>query len=72
MSKREPDTYILPARFSRYVEQPVTLNDGTKIPANVIIESPFIAIARDPELYPNPDVNATSTPLILARLANIC
>ena len=50
----------------------MTLNDGTKIPADVIIESPFIAIARDPELYPNPDVNADSTTLILTRFTNIC
>ncbi len=69
MSKREFDTDTLPARFSRYVEQPVTLKDGTKIPADVIIESPFIAIARDPELYPNPDVNQTSVTLIPAKIA---
>ncbi|KAL1838915.1 hypothetical protein VTK73DRAFT_4199 [Phialemonium thermophilum] len=43
------------ARFTRYVEKPLTLHDGTKIPAGVVIESPHLAVTRDPELYPDPD-----------------
>ena len=44
------------ARFQRFVQQPVTLQDGTLLPAGVIIEAPHIAVTQDPELYPNPEV----------------
>ncbi len=44
------------ARFVRYMKKSVTLRDGTIIPADVVIEAPHMAITRDPELYPNPEV----------------
>ncbi|KAK0630464.1 ent-kaurene oxidase [Bombardia bombarda] len=43
------------ARFARFVEKPVTLKDGTKLPAGVVVETPHIAITRDPKLFPNPN-----------------
>ncbi|KAK3689090.1 cytochrome P450 [Podospora appendiculata] len=43
------------ARFTRYVAKPVTLQDGTGLPAGYFIESPHMAICRDPLIYPEPD-----------------
>ncbi|KAK3937790.1 cytochrome P450 [Diplogelasinospora grovesii] len=43
------------ARFARYVEKPITLRDGTNLPAGVVIEAPHVAITMDPEFYPEPE-----------------
>ncbi|KAK3317330.1 cytochrome P450 [Cercophora scortea] len=43
------------ARFTRYVAKPVTLQDGTRLPAGYFIEAPHMAICRDPLIYPEPD-----------------
>ncbi|KAF2492149.1 cytochrome P450 [Lophium mytilinum] len=41
--------------FRRKVRRGVSLSDGTYLPAGVTIEVPSHAIARDPELYPDPE-----------------
>jgi hypothetical protein len=53
-----PSIYFT-ARFQRYVQQPIRLHDGTKIPAGVTIEVPHIAIVQDPVLYPDPAVQGS-------------
>ena len=45
------------ARFTRYVEKPLTLSDGTRLQAGDLIESPAAAILLDPGLYENPEVS---------------
>ncbi|KAK8111355.1 Cytochrome P450 monooxygenase ATR2 [Apiospora kogelbergensis] len=47
---------IAQSRFPRYMTQPVTLKDGTQIPAGVFIETPLGPVNHDPKLYPDPDV----------------
>ncbi|ORY59096.1 ent-kaurene oxidase [Pseudomassariella vexata] len=42
-------------RFVRHVDKPVTLSDGTHLPAGAIIESPHKVILNDPERYSNPE-----------------
>ncbi|KAI1845355.1 hypothetical protein JX266_008450 [Neoarthrinium moseri] len=42
-------------RFVRYVNQPVTLSDGTHLSPGSMIEAPYGEIAADPELYTNPE-----------------
>ncbi|KUI58297.1 Ent-kaurene oxidase [Cytospora mali] len=41
---------------------PVTLNDGTQIPAGVIIEAPHVAIVQDPSFYPDPEAGVQPFP----------
>ena len=41
--------------FSRKVLRPFTLSSGEVIPAGVVIEVPSHAIARDPEVFPDPE-----------------
>lgn len=36
--------------------KPLILKDGTHIPAGTFIETPSLAVLRDPALYPDPDV----------------
>lgn len=43
-------------RFTRYVQKPVTLSDGTHLPAGYLIEAPHALAVMDPELYRNPEV----------------
>lgn len=50
------DTKPPSARFARFVEKPITLQDGTKLPAGVIVEAAHLPITRDPNLYPDPEV----------------
>ncbi|KAK6834495.1 hypothetical protein PG987_009189 [Apiospora arundinis] len=47
---------ISQSRFPRYISQPVTLKNGTQIPAGIFIETPLGPVNHDPKLYPNPDV----------------
>ncbi|KAF3068388.1 Ent-kaurene oxidase [Daldinia childiae] len=42
-------------RFTRYVQKPVTLSDGTHLPAGYLIEAPHALAVMDPELYHNPE-----------------
>ncbi|KAI1338803.1 ent-kaurene oxidase [Xylariaceae sp. FL0016] len=42
-------------RFQRWVNKPVTLSDGTQLPANVMIETPHALAVNDPEIYQNPE-----------------
>ncbi|CAK7202891.1 hypothetical protein SEUCBS139899_005618 [Sporothrix eucalyptigena] len=42
--------------FRRYTLKPVTLKDGTYIPAGCLIEAANKAVLMDPDLYPNPTV----------------
>ncbi|KAI1380203.1 cytochrome P450 [Hypoxylon crocopeplum] len=42
-------------RFRRYVAKPVTLSDGTHLPAGCMIETPYAAAIQDPALYRNPE-----------------
>lgn len=44
------------ARFPRYMTKPVTLKDGTRIPAGIFIETPLGPVNHDPKLYPEPGV----------------
>ena len=41
--------------FGRHIPRPLTLHDGTVIPANTIIGIPSAAIDHNPAFYPNPD-----------------
>ncbi|KAI0887803.1 cytochrome P450 [Annulohypoxylon maeteangense] len=43
-------------RFQRYVAKPVTLSDGTHLPAGYMIETPHALTVQDPEVYRNPEV----------------
>ncbi|KAL2161084.1 hypothetical protein VTH06DRAFT_8797 [Thermothelomyces fergusii] len=43
------------AGFPRKVSKTFTLSNGQVIPAGVMIQVPSDAIARDPEVFPNPD-----------------
>lgn len=43
------------ANFQRKVTKTITLSNGQVIPAGVVIQVPADAVARDPELFPNPD-----------------
>lgn len=45
------------ARFTRYVEKPLTLSDGTHLRAGDLIETPAAAVLLDPGLYENPEVS---------------
>lgn len=40
--------------FRRYTLKPITLADGTRIPAGCLIGAANKAVLMDPELYPNP------------------
>ncbi|CAJ2505514.1 Uu.00g129080.m01.CDS01 [Anthostomella pinea] len=42
-------------RFQRWVAKPVTLSDGTQLPAGVMVETPHALAVQDPELYKNPE-----------------
>ncbi|KAK6079931.1 ent-kaurene oxidase [Seiridium cupressi] len=42
-------------RFVRYVDKPVTLSDGTQLPAGSMIEAAHANIVQDPQLYSNPE-----------------
>lgn len=44
-------------RFVRHMEKPVTLSDGTHLPAGSMIEAPHSNFVQDPKLYSNPEVN---------------
>ena len=48
--------YPLPDSFRRYVYKPITLKDGTHIPAGTYIETPSLPVLHDPDHYPDPDV----------------
>jgi cytochrome P450 len=54
-------------RFVRYVDKPVTLSDGTHLPAGSMIEAPHSNIVQDPQLYTNPEVSHTSDSSGLAQ-----
>lgn len=41
--------------FRRYVYKPITLKDGTHIPAGTYIETPSLAVLHDPAHYPDPE-----------------
>ena len=43
------------ASFNRKTVQPITLSDGTYIPAKTLLLAPSMAISSDPEIYENPD-----------------
>lgn len=43
-------------RFQRYVAKPVTLSDGTHLPAGYMIETPHALTVQDPAVYRNPEV----------------
>lgn len=45
-------------RFLRYVAKPVTLSDGTHLPAGYMVETAHALTVSDPDLYPNPEVRA--------------
>ncbi|KAK8034549.1 Cytochrome P450 monooxygenase paxP [Apiospora rasikravindrae] len=47
---------ISQSRFPRYIAKPVTLKDGTQIPAGMFIETAIGPVNHDPKLYPEPDV----------------
>ncbi|KAI9149632.1 Cytochrome P450 monooxygenase ATR2 [Paramyrothecium foliicola] len=47
---------IGPARFSRLLEKPIKLQDGTPIPAGAMIQASLAGIVSDPNFYPNPEV----------------
>lgn len=49
-------------RFQRYVAKPVTLSDGTHLPAGYMIETPHALAVQDPEVYRNPEVSHKSHP----------
>ncbi|KAI0595189.1 ent-kaurene oxidase [Biscogniauxia sp. FL1348] len=42
-------------RFQRWVAKPVTLSDGTRLPAGVMIETPHALAVQDPLSYENPE-----------------
>ncbi|KAI5861450.1 cytochrome P450 [Durotheca rogersii] len=42
-------------RFQRYVAKPVTLSDGTYLPAGRLIETPHALAVNDPAVYKNPE-----------------
>ncbi|KAI1100328.1 cytochrome P450 [Jackrogersella minutella] len=42
-------------RFQRYVAKPVTLSDGTHLPAGYMLETPHALTVQDPEVYRNPE-----------------
>ncbi|KAG8162698.1 hypothetical protein KVR01_007176 [Diaporthe batatas] len=42
--------------FRRYVYKPITLKDGTHIPAGTFIETPSLPVLHDPAHYPDPEV----------------
>ncbi|KAI1387289.1 cytochrome P450 [Hypoxylon trugodes] len=42
-------------RFQRFVAKPVTLSDGTYLPAGYMIETAHGLTVSDPELFPNPE-----------------
>lgn len=42
--------------FRRYVYKPITLKDGTHIPAGTHIETPSLPVLHDPDHYPDPEV----------------
>jgi hypothetical protein len=41
--------------FNRKVVKPITLSDGTVLPAGTFLSMPTAMIARDPTLYTDPD-----------------
>ncbi|KAK8066512.1 cytochrome P450 [Apiospora hydei] len=47
---------ISQSRFPRYIAKPVTLKDGTQIPAGMFIETAIGPVNHDPKLYPEPGV----------------
>lgn len=48
-------------RFQRYVDKPVTLSDGTHLPAGYMIETPHALAVQDPTVYQNPEVSVPET-----------
>ncbi|ORY61450.1 ent-kaurene oxidase [Pseudomassariella vexata] len=42
-------------RFRRYIDQPITLSDGTLLPAGSFIEAAHGSIISNPALYPDPE-----------------
>ncbi|KAI1776976.1 cytochrome P450 [Hypoxylon cercidicola] len=42
-------------RFQRYVSKPVTLSDGTHLPAGYMIETAHALAVQDPSVYQNPE-----------------
>ncbi|XXG96060.1 hypothetical protein Hte_002337 [Hypoxylon texense] len=42
-------------RFQRYVAKPVTLSDGTHLPAGYMIETAHALAVQDPDVYQNPE-----------------
>ncbi|TLD31567.1 hypothetical protein PspLS_03008 [Pyricularia sp. CBS 133598] len=42
-------------RFVRYVRKPITLSDGTHLPADTLIEVPWYPVTRDETVYPGAD-----------------
>ncbi|KAF3766428.1 cytochrome P450 [Cryphonectria parasitica EP155] len=42
--------------FRRYVQKPITLQDGTQIPAGTFIETPSLAVLHDAAHYKDPEV----------------
>lgn len=42
-------------RFQRYVDKPVTLSDGTHLPAGYMIETAHALTVQDPSVYRNPE-----------------
>lgn len=44
------------AKYTRYVQKPFNISTGQTIPAGSVVEVPFIATLRDPNLYTDPEV----------------
>ncbi|KAI1078786.1 cytochrome P450 [Whalleya microplaca] len=42
-------------RFQRWTAKPVTLSDGTRLPAGYMIETPHAVAMQDPNLFSNPE-----------------
>ncbi|KAI1498295.1 ent-kaurene oxidase [Biscogniauxia marginata] len=42
-------------RFQRWISKPVTLSDGTHLPAGKMIETPHALAVQDPVIYQNPE-----------------
>ncbi|RWA10964.1 hypothetical protein EKO27_g4152 [Xylaria grammica] len=63
-------TWSEAVRGRGFVPRPVTLQDGTRIPAGVHIEAPHIEITKDPVFYPDWEVKAKPNHLLLHRHAN--